>query len=138
MATARLKHVAICTKDPDATAEFFQRFFDLDLVERNDVGEYRYVFLTDGDLNLALLDFKTEAAARAFNVEGGPSFVGVHHIGFMVDDPAVVLARLKASQARVVEPPAEPGRDGVHFEFKVFDPNGILVDVATGWPGVSR
>ena len=135
---ARLRHVAICTKDPDRTAAFFQRFFDLTLVERADVGEYAYIFLTDGYLNIALLDFRTEAAARAFAVEGGPGFVGVHHVGFIVDDPHAVVARLRAAGERVVEPPTESGQNGVHFEAKVYDPNGILVDIGTAWPGVGR
>ena len=135
---AKLRHVAICTKDPDETARFFQRFFDLTQVERADVGEYAYIFLTDGYLNIALLDFRTEAAARAFGVDGGPGFVGVHHFGFIVDDPHAVLGRLKAAGQRVIEPPTEPGKDGVHFEAKVYDPNGILVDIGTAWPGAAR
>ena len=135
---AKLRHVAICTKDPERTAEFFQRFFDLTLVERADVGEYAYVFLTDGYLNIALLDFRTEAAARAFGVDGGPGFVGVHHVGFIVEDPHAVLARLKAAGQRVIEPPTETATAGVHFEAKVYDPNGILVDIGTAWPGVGR
>jgi catechol 2,3-dioxygenase-like lactoylglutathione lyase family enzyme len=135
---AKLRHVAICTKDPEGTAEFFQRFFDLTLVERADVGEYAYIFLTDGYLNIALLDFRTEAAAHAFGVDGGPGFVGVHHVGFIVEDPHAVLARLKAAGQRVIEPPTETGKAGVHFEAKVYDPNGILVDIGTAWPGVGR
>lgn len=135
---AKLRHVAICTKDLDATAEFFQRFFDLTVVGRGDAGEYAFVFLTDGYLNLALLDFRTETAARAFGVDGGPGFVGVHHFGFMVDDPHAVVAKLKAAGQRVLDPPAEVGKDGVHFEAKVYDPNGILVDIGTAWPGIGR
>lgn len=135
---ARIRHIAICTKDLDGTADFFQRFFDLALLERADVGEYAYAFLTDGYLNIALLDFRTEASARAFHVAGGPGFVGLHHFGFIVDDPGPVLARLKAAGRPVVEPPTAPGQDGVHFEAKVYDPNGIPVDIGTGWPGIGR
>lgn len=138
MESAKIRHIAICTKDPESTAAFFQDFFGLRLVERADVGDYRYAFLTDGYLNVALLDFRTEAAAAAFHVRGGPAFVGVHHIGFIVDDPGVLLERMKAARVPVVEPPVAPGQDGVHFEFKVFDPNGILVDVGMGWPGIER
>jgi catechol 2,3-dioxygenase-like lactoylglutathione lyase family enzyme len=135
---AKIRHIAICTKDLDGTARFFQRFFELTLLERTDVGEYAYAFLTDGYLNIALLDFRTEASARSFGVDGGPGFVGVHHFGFVVDDPHAVVARLKREGQRVIDPPTEVGTDGVHFEAKVYDPNGILVDIGTAWPGVGR
>lgn len=135
---AKIRHIAICTKDLDGTADFFQRFFELKLLERTDVGEYAYAFLTDGYLNIALLDFRTEASARAFGVDAGPGFVGVHHFGFVVADPHAVVAQLKQHGKRVIDPPTDVGKDGVHFEAKVYDPNGILVDIGTAWPGVGR
>ena len=40
------------------------------------------VFLTDGVVNLAILHFKSDEAAQGT----GKDFVGIHHIGFWVDD----------------------------------------------------
>ena len=40
------------------------------------------VFLTDGVVNLAILHFKSDEAAQVT----GKDFVGIHHIGFWVDD----------------------------------------------------
>ena len=61
---AKLKHVAICTKDARGTAAFFKKFFEMAVVEQADTEEYAYVFLTDGDMDLALLQFKTDELDR--------------------------------------------------------------------------
>jgi hypothetical protein len=41
------------------------------------------VFLTDGHINFAFLDFSTDEAAE---MEGGVYYEGLHHLGFHVED----------------------------------------------------
>jgi len=56
----------------------------------NDPGT-RGVFLTDGDINLAVLNFKSDAAA---GVERGKRFSGIHHIGFQVESLEAIAEKL--------------------------------------------
>ncbi|MBI3302796.1 MAG: VOC family protein [Deltaproteobacteria bacterium] len=132
---AKLKHVALCIKDARGTAAFFKKFFEMTVVEQADTAEYAYAFLTDGDMDLALLQFKTEELARKAGVESGRDYVGVHHIGFLVDDPRAMYRRLKEGGAEIPLPLGAMTGPGVYFDFKVRDPNGILIDVGHGWPG---
>jgi hypothetical protein len=61
----------------------------------NDPGT-RGVFLTDGEINLAILNFKNDVAA---GVERGKAFSGIHHIGFQVDGLDAIAERLTAAGA---------------------------------------
>src|SRR6266511_1523496 len=56
----------------------------------------RGCFLTDGDINLAILDFKNDAAAGA---ERGRGWSGLHHIGFQVENLEASADKLKAAGA---------------------------------------
>ena len=80
----KLRHLALYTADPKATAEFYKRVFDM-----NEVGQSRsafadeIIFLSDGTLMVALLHFKTpETAAKM----GGSLELGLNHFGFWVED----------------------------------------------------
>ena len=54
----------------------------------------RGVFLTDGDVNLAILNFKSDAAAGA---ERGKGFSGIHHIGFQVESLEAIAGIRRAT-----------------------------------------
>ena len=61
---ARLRHIAIATKDPEKTAAFYQKVFGLQFVKRVPTSPRGGgVFLTDGHINFAFLDFPTDEAA---------------------------------------------------------------------------
>jgi catechol 2,3-dioxygenase-like lactoylglutathione lyase family enzyme len=94
----------------------------------------RGVYLTDGVVNLALLHYKTEAAAG----ERGCDFVGLHHIGFWVDDAGEARAQVEAAGAKwwMGEAPKE---GNAFYEVKFHDPHGIAFDISTsGWAGASK
>src|SRR5919205_666758 len=59
----KLRHVAVHTSDPDKTAEFYKQVFDMVEVGRTDSPLATGVYLSDGDLNMAVLKFKTAEAA---------------------------------------------------------------------------
>lgn len=137
MDTPRIRHIAICTKDPASTAAFYEEAFGVKVLESSETEEYRVVFCTDGSLSLALLDFKTDEAAAKFNVDGGASFVGIHHMGFMVEDTGQMLDYLQSSmQVEPINAGTPKASEGVHFEAKIRDPNGIVIDIARNWPGL--
>ena len=50
-------------------------------IRRSDNGA---VFLSDGYINLAILNWKTEKDADVGH--NGPNYNGIHHFGFQVDD----------------------------------------------------
>src|SRR6266481_2321108 len=78
---ARIKHIALTTKEPAKVAEFYKSAFGLRELRRSPNGA---VFLSDGHINLAILNWKTEASADVG--ANGPNYSGIHHIGFEVDD----------------------------------------------------
>jgi methylmalonyl-CoA/ethylmalonyl-CoA epimerase len=138
---ARIKHIAIATHDPEKTARFYQDVMGLRIVDRIDVADTTGVFLSDGEISLALLHFKTDQAAL---MPGGADFVGLHHFGFLMKDEAEkerVLRKLEELGAPSLQggPLDARGEPGVFVELKFKDPNGITFDVAEGgWPGTAR
>jgi catechol 2,3-dioxygenase-like lactoylglutathione lyase family enzyme len=138
---ARIKHIAISTHDPEGTARFYEQVMGLKIVDRLDGADTTGVFLTDGEISLALLHFKTEEAAL---MPGGTEYVGLHHFGFLVEDGAEkarVLAKLAELRAPALQggPLDAQGEHGIFVELKFKDPNGVTFDVAEGgWPGAGR
>ena len=59
----KIKHIALATQDVDGTARFYIEVFGMKEVGKiNDPGT-RGCFLTDGEINLAILNFKNDTAA---------------------------------------------------------------------------
>ncbi len=80
---AKLRHVAISVQDPEQSARFYETTFGMERVGTTDSEIASGVYLSDGVMSLAILNFKTDEAAGK---EKGKDFVGVHHVGFWVDD----------------------------------------------------
>src|SRR5215471_9523212 len=137
----KIKHIAISTQDVDATARFYIDVFGLEEVGKVDSPGARGYYLSDGDLNLAILQFKDDVVA---GVERGKGFSGIHHIGFQVESLAEIAPRLAAAgssprddvnQALGV---GQGPRHGGNVEVKYSGPDGVMVDVSeTGWVGTS-
>ena len=103
---AKIKHVAITCEDPDAVAKFYKEGFDLFEVARN----ARQIQLSDGDINLTILKWKTNEDADVG--PNGENYDGIHHIGFQVDSLEETGAKLTARRSYAVKWPetANPGR----------------------------
>ena len=131
---AKLRHIAMQVPDPHKAAEFYMRVFGMKKVGETDWENARGVYLSDGVINLALLDYKTEEAAGA---EHGRDFVGIHHVGFWVDDVAATRAAMEAAGGRYWM--GEPAEGGGFYEVKYRDPNGVVVDITeNGWGGAVK
>ncbi len=138
---AKIKHIALSTQDVDKTAKFYIDVFGMKEIARIDSPGARGYYLSDGDLNLAILNFKNDAVA---GVERGTGWSGIHHIGFQVESLEAIAERLAAAGS-------EPRHDinealGVGYgreqhgnvEVKYIGPDGVTVDVSeTGWVGTS-
>jgi glyoxylase I family protein len=133
----KIKHIALSTQDVERTAKFYIETFGMKEVGKiNDPGT-RGVFLTDGDINLAILNFKNDAAAGS---ERGKNFSGIHHIGFQVESLEAIAERLTAAGSRRrhdVEEALGVGHSTEgNVEVKWTGPDDIMLDVSkTGWLG---
>src|SRR6266550_4181079 len=90
-AMAKIKHIAMSTQDPDKTAKFYIDVFGMKEIGRIDNPNTSGYYLSDGDLNLAILKFKNDAVAGA---ERGKDWSGIHHFGFQVDSLEDITERL--------------------------------------------
>ena len=132
----RIRHIALTTKDPAKTAAFYKEAFGLQEIRRSPNGA---VFLTDGYINVAVLNFKTEKDADVG--AHGPNFSGIHHFGFEVADLEDACHKLEEAQARRLS--AKDGVDATmaagghaNFEMKWSGPDGVVIDIShTGWEG---
>ena len=134
---ARIRHIALTSGDPVKLADFYKEVFGMTEVRRGANGQ---VFLTDGYLNMALLNFKTPD-----DEDPGPNggyYAGVHHIGFQVDDIEATAEKLdKAGGSRLTRT-ASPGTGGLfgmgtgpgNAEVKFTGPDGVVLDMSvSGW-----
>ena len=141
MTMPKIKHIALSTKDVEKTARFYIDVFGMKEVGKINAPNAKGYYLTDGDINLAVLDFQNDAVA---GVERGRDWVGIHHIGFQVES-------LEAAAEKLAAAGSEPRADinaalGVgqahhrheNVEVKYDGPDRVIVDVSeTGWVGTS-
>ena len=129
----KIKHIAIVAGDPFVTAEAFKRAFDLTEVSRRDNEIGRAVYLTDGDLNLAIVCLKRTAE----NPDPHPDGYGLDHFGVWVDDLEEAEARAAHAGAKPQTPfnvDLSKREDAVFFE-KRYELEGVKFDLSSrGWP----
>jgi catechol 2,3-dioxygenase-like lactoylglutathione lyase family enzyme len=134
---ARIRHIAIGTQDPEATAKFYIQGLGLKKVARLNSSTAEGYYLSDGHVNVAILRFKSEDPAVT---EGAPRYTGVHHFGLEVEDLA--KARKKIEKAGAVYRPY-PGTEEMkkrgNIEVKFSGPDGVTIDLSEhGWVGTRK
>jgi len=123
---ARIRHIALCVKDIKATADFYEKAFGLKRTEIKEGKTAWNCYLSDGEVNLALLQYKGETGS------GVPKgWTGIHHFGFQCDDLPAQQKKVEAAGAEFFYDLGEPEDEG--FERKFKDPNGIVFDL--NWKG---
>ena len=137
---ARIRHIAITTQDVDATAKFYIEGLGLKEVGKVDSPNAKGYYLSDGHVNLAILNFINPAAAGA---EYGVEYSGIHHIGFEVEDLKEATTKLESigsaprddiNQALGLNHMGPARRFNV--ETKYSGPDNVIFDVSeTGWVG---
>jgi glyoxylase I family protein len=137
----KIKHIALSTQDVDTTARFYIEVFGMKEIAKVDSPGARGYYLSDGDLNLAILNFKNDAVA---GVERGKDWSGIHHIGFQVESLEVIAERLAAAGAQRRDDVNEAlgvghgDRRYANVEVKYNGPDRVMLDVSeTGWVGTS-
>jgi catechol 2,3-dioxygenase-like lactoylglutathione lyase family enzyme len=126
---ARIRHIALVVKDLEKTATFYQKALGLSRSEISEGPTARRIFLSDGEVNLALLQYKSEVGS---GLKDPQSFVGIHHIGFQVDDLKEQQAAIEAAGGEFFFDLGKEDDEG--FERKFRDPDGIIFDINhKGW-----
>ena len=129
---AKLRHIAISVPDIEKSAKFYEETFGLKRVNLAVTPYGDGLSLSDGVINLTLLHFHTEDAAGD---ERGKDFVGIHHMGFIVDDLEAMSAKIERNGGRFHR--ELKGGGGVDFERKFRDPDGVVFDIShKGWVGI--
>ena len=121
---AKLRHIAMAVPDLEVAAAFYEKTFELERVKQTK----KRIYLSDGTINLTLLPSDDLAG------DAREGFVGLHHLGFVVEDTAAAEGRLSQNGGRIVETPSS--YHALNAERKYWDPNGVMVDIATTyWVG---
>src|ERR1044071_4188919 len=123
---ARIRHIALCVKDIKETADFYEKAFGLKRTEIKEGKTAWNCYMSDGEVNLALLQYKSEVGS---GVPAG--WVGIHHFGFQCDDMPKQQKQIEKAGGKFFFDLGEPEDDG--FERKFKDPNGIIFDI--NWKG---
>jgi predicted enzyme related to lactoylglutathione lyase len=123
---ARIRHIALCVKDIKATADFYEKAFGLKRTEIKEGATAWNCYMSDGEINLALLQYKSEVGS---GVPAG--WVGIHHFGFQCDDLPKQQKQIEKAGGKFFFDLGEPEDEG--FERKFKDPNGIVFDI--NWKG---
>ncbi len=137
---AKIKHIALATQNVEETANFYKQVFDLEEVGSvdNENAEGRY--LSDGNINLAILHFKNEIIAGQ---EFSTSYSGIHHIGFQVENASEMQSKLKNANSMpredintLLHSSMDVESGGRNVELKYTGPDGIMIDISQGgWIG---
>ena len=139
---AKIKHIAIATQDPETTARFYKDVFGLEMVGKVDGESAEGYYLSDGNINIAILRFKNETAAGDFGI----SYSGIHHIGFQVEDTADTDAKLRKANSHPLEATNAAlhsnmgkGHGGRNMELKYSGPDEVMIDISQGgWVGTEN
>ena len=129
---ARLRHFAIVVRDLEKAAGFYEGVFDLKRVGAETLDFASAIYLSDGVINLALLNYHGK---RGSGLDDAKNFVGAHHFGFQVDDLAETQKKIEAAGGTFF---FDLGSDQEkeNFERKFKDPDGIIFDISKrGWQG---
>ena len=130
---AKLRHLALYTSDPEATAAFYKKAFDMVEVGRTNSSFADGIFLSDGTLNVACLRYKSPEAAARY---GSSSKFGMSHFGFWVEDIEETRQRLRELGADYVDTRDPEAAPMGFFEEKWKGPDGTVVDITDqGWVG---
>ena len=137
----KIKHIAISTQDVEKTAKFYTEVFGMKEIGKIDNPNASGYYLSDGDINLAILNFKNDEVA---GIERGKDYSGLHHIGFQVENLEDIAEKLAAANSKPRDDINKALGVGMgrarhaNVEVKYAGPDGVVVDVSeTGWVGTS-
>jgi lactoylglutathione lyase len=127
----KLRHIALSVSDPEAAADFFEKAFGMTRAGNAQRG----VYMTDGVMNVALLNFSNETVP---GYAGHKDVRGVIHFGMWVDNLEASVARVTAAGGTYLTGRKETDPN-VYYEVKYRTPEGIVFDITeSGWKGAVK
>ena len=131
---ARIRHIAIATRDLEATKRFYIEGLGLKEVGKINTPTSEGCYLSDGHINFAILKFKFDEPAKT---EGTLRYTGLHHFGLEVDDMEEARAQIeKAGAVHRPYPGTEEMAKRGNVEVKFSGPDGVTIDLSEhGWLG---
>jgi predicted enzyme related to lactoylglutathione lyase len=128
---AKLRHIAISVRDPEAAARFFENAFGMTRAGN----AMRGVYMTDGVMNVALLNFGEEPVPGFEDQKG---YSGLIHFGMWVDNLEEAEEKIKAAGGSYMTGRKEVDPN-VYYEVKYKTPEGIVFDITeSGWKGAVK
>lgn len=125
---AKLRHFAICVRDPFKSAEFYEKVFGLKIVGQDVLDAGTGVYLSDGTVNLALLKLNGKSD------EEWEAMIGSNHFGIQVDDIATTEKAIENAGGCFYFELAGSGPANAERKYK--DPDGVVFDLSEhGWLG---
>ena len=131
---ARIRHIALATRDPEATKRFYIEGRGLKEVGKVNTPTSEGYYLSDGHVNLAILKFKYDEPAKT---EGILRYSGIHHFGVEIEDMAQARAQIeKAGAVHRPYPGTEEMAKRGNVEVKFIGPDGVTIELSEhGWLG---
>jgi catechol 2,3-dioxygenase-like lactoylglutathione lyase family enzyme len=131
---ALLRHFAICVDDLDQSARFYANVFGMKRHGREDLSIGSAVYMADGTINLALLNF-VGSQGHDFG-DKAKGRIGPHHFGFQVDSIRNAQVLIEQNGGRFFFDLGDERKGNCERTFK--DPEGIIFDISeNGWVGTS-
>jgi lactoylglutathione lyase len=127
---ARLRHIALSVANAAESAKFFRDSFGFE-----QVGEYpNKVYLTDGTMNLALIQFPGQVPG----FDSKDKFFGIAHFGMWVDNLDEAKQSVEAAGGKYLTG-APPANSTALYEVKYTGPHGVVFDLThSGWAGAVK
>jgi catechol 2,3-dioxygenase-like lactoylglutathione lyase family enzyme len=118
---AKIRHIAIFTDDANELAEFYRDVFGMTI--RKSTKEPNFAWLTDGELEMALLPRRSANSAQTAPPKG------INHFGFSMTpgEKEQVLEKLKTYGCKVFH----PGPNRPYAELGSRDIEGNRFDIST-------
>jgi catechol 2,3-dioxygenase-like lactoylglutathione lyase family enzyme len=131
---ARIRHIAIATRDLEGTKKFYMEGLGLKEVGKINTPTSEGCYLSDGHINFAILKFKYDEPAKT---EGTLRWTGIHHFGLEVENMDEARARIeKAGAVHRPYPGTEEMAKRGNVEVKFSGPDGVTIDLSEhGWLG---
>ena len=128
---ARLRHIAVCVKDLDKAAEFYSKVFEFKRIGREDLDIGSAIYMSDGVVNLALLNFAGKEGTDLADAKSLRRRKSFRHPGRRLRRDA---EEDRSRRRQVLLRPRR--RTQGNFERKFKDPDGVIFDISKhGWQG---
>ena len=122
---ARLRHIAVCVKDLEKAAKFYETVFEMKEVGRETIEIGSAIYMSDGVINMALLNF---AGNKGNDLKDPKNAVGANHFGFQVENGETTVERMKKINYAKLPKPRPDGRP--YAEIRGSDPDGNYFDIS--------